>query len=121
MAFDIYGNGLIPGYCEVHPQVNEEYPCLLCRMDEYKHPMNKQKELEIQKEYEESLVPDKPFGVVEQIGQEIYQSMKGFRVKNTHAKKCAINAVNLVLKSASSDAIKNYYGKVLVYLENLKV
>ena len=27
---------------------------------------------------------------------EIYDSMKGFRVKNTHRKKCALNAVRLV-------------------------
>jgi len=30
MSFDIYGNTLRPGYCEVHPQVQEEYPCSLC-------------------------------------------------------------------------------------------
>lgn len=30
MAFDIYGNDLRPGYCEVHPQVGEEYPCWIC-------------------------------------------------------------------------------------------
>ena len=36
MAFDIYGNHLRPGYCEVHPDVKEEYPCRLC-MEEYEH------------------------------------------------------------------------------------
>lgn len=30
MSFDIYGNPLRRGYCEVHPQVHEEYPCSLC-------------------------------------------------------------------------------------------
>jgi len=30
MAFDIFGNTLKPGYCEVHPSMNEEYPCSLC-------------------------------------------------------------------------------------------
>jgi len=30
MAFDIYGNILRNGYCEVHPNVHEEYPCALC-------------------------------------------------------------------------------------------
>lgn len=33
MAYDIYGNNLRIGYCEVHPQVNEEYPCSLCYAD----------------------------------------------------------------------------------------
>lgn len=30
MAFDIYGGVLRRGYCEVHPDVPEEYPCHLC-------------------------------------------------------------------------------------------
>ena len=30
MAFDIYGNTLRGGHCEVHPHVHQEYPCDLC-------------------------------------------------------------------------------------------
>ena len=30
MAFDVYGERLTPGHCEVHPYVAEEYPCSLC-------------------------------------------------------------------------------------------
>lgn len=30
MAYDIYGNQLRRGYCEVHPNVHEEYPCSAC-------------------------------------------------------------------------------------------
>lgn len=30
MAYDIYGNDLRKGCCEVHPHVEEEYPCSLC-------------------------------------------------------------------------------------------
>jgi hypothetical protein len=30
MAFDIYGNHLRPGYCEVHPDVREPFPCSVC-------------------------------------------------------------------------------------------
>lgn len=30
MAFDIYGNDLRRGHCEVHPTVHEEYPCRIC-------------------------------------------------------------------------------------------
>lgn len=30
MAYDIYGNNLRKGYCEVHPYVYEEYPCYIC-------------------------------------------------------------------------------------------
>ena len=34
MSFDIYGNHLRRGYCEVHPNVHEEFPCSCCS-DEY--------------------------------------------------------------------------------------
>ena len=30
MSFDIYGNPLQRGHCEVHPHVHEEYPCSVC-------------------------------------------------------------------------------------------
>jgi len=30
MSFDIYGNNLRSGYCEVHPDVHQSYPCSLC-------------------------------------------------------------------------------------------
>lgn len=30
MSFDIYGNNLRGGHCEVHPHVHEEYPCSVC-------------------------------------------------------------------------------------------
>ena len=30
MAYDIYGNHLTPGHCEVHPDVYESYPCRHC-------------------------------------------------------------------------------------------
>ena len=30
MAYDIYGNHLRRGYCEVHPDIHEEYPCSEC-------------------------------------------------------------------------------------------
>lgn len=33
MSFDIYGQRLRAGYCEVHPRVHEEYPCSVCMAD----------------------------------------------------------------------------------------
>ena len=30
MSWDIYGNPLRRGHCEVHPDVHEEYPCFVC-------------------------------------------------------------------------------------------
>lgn len=36
MAYDIYGNILTKGYCEVHPGIPEEYPCFQC-VESQKH------------------------------------------------------------------------------------
>jgi hypothetical protein len=33
MAYDIHGNDLRPGHCEVHPWVHQEYPCSICEME----------------------------------------------------------------------------------------
>lgn len=33
MAYDIFGNHLQPGHCEVHPDVAEPYPCTCCFED----------------------------------------------------------------------------------------
>lgn len=30
MAFDIFGQRLLPGHCEVHPHIHDEYPCCMC-------------------------------------------------------------------------------------------
>ena len=30
MSWDIYGNPLARGHCDVHPHVHEEYPCSVC-------------------------------------------------------------------------------------------
>lgn len=34
MSFDIYGGRLRSGYCEVHPDVAESYPCSVCMMEQ---------------------------------------------------------------------------------------
>jgi hypothetical protein len=33
MSYDIYGQPLRRGHCEVHPHVAEEYPCSLCYIE----------------------------------------------------------------------------------------
>lgn len=33
MSFDIYGNNLRSGHCEVHPHVHESYPCSACMQE----------------------------------------------------------------------------------------
>lgn len=36
MTYDIYGNHLRRGHCEVHPWVHEEYPCSICYSESVK-------------------------------------------------------------------------------------
>lgn len=55
MAWDIYGNTLTPGYCEVHPWIHEEYPCHLCElMDEEYQEQRRQDDL-IRAHHEEQI------------------------------------------------------------------
>ncbi|MBO0323505.1 hypothetical protein J0X14_14445 [Muricauda sp. CAU 1633] len=35
--------------------------------------------------------------------KEIYDKMKGFRVKNSHRKKCALVAVDIILKDVGAE------------------
>ena len=35
MSWDIHGNPLSRGHCEVHPHIGEEYPCSLCLQDSH--------------------------------------------------------------------------------------
>jgi hypothetical protein len=37
MPYDIYGETLERGHCEVHPWVHEEYPCSCCYADHQRH------------------------------------------------------------------------------------
>lgn len=38
MGFDIYGNRLRVGHCEVHPHVHQEYPCDVCLSERRSKP-----------------------------------------------------------------------------------
>lgn len=59
MSYDIYGNNLKRGHCEVHPQVAEEYPCSLCYEQDKSRNRNKQQYNDIdrqqEKEYYEAM------------------------------------------------------------------
>ena len=46
MAYDIYGNNLARGHCEVHPWVGESYPCSLCYAESEPKYDPRQKEYE---------------------------------------------------------------------------
>ena len=64
MAFDIFGNRLRPGYCEVHPDVAEEYPCSLCtenRQQDERQSSQDRYDDEI-REWEEAMVAEAEHG-----------------------------------------------------------
>ena len=56
MAYDIYGNNLQRGHCEVHPWVHEEYPCSICctqsRQDDAIYKERKRQDDELRDMYE---------------------------------------------------------------------
>ncbi|TDD77118.1 hypothetical protein [Flavobacterium caseinilyticum] len=57
MAYDIYGNDLRRGYCEVHPHVHQEYPCdICCREIEQSNRQNEYNK-QMQKDYYKSIDP----------------------------------------------------------------
>lgn len=55
MAYDIYGNRLERGHCEVHPWVHHDYPCSRCEEEYYEHERGLQHE-EARQEHEAFLV-----------------------------------------------------------------
>jgi hypothetical protein len=55
MAYDIYGNNLRRGHCEVHPDVHEEYPCSLCYMEQSKHKEREMAEREHYEQWEQAI------------------------------------------------------------------
>ena len=46
MSYDIYGNPLRRGHCEVHPHVHEEYPCSVCIQENNNRNAQQQSESE---------------------------------------------------------------------------
>ncbi len=46
--YDIYGNPLRPGYCEVHPDIPEPWPCSVCELERVER--EREKELERERE-----------------------------------------------------------------------
>jgi hypothetical protein len=52
-GYDIYGERLLNGCCEVHPWIQEEYPCYRCIQMQEQSIQQKQAEIEYYKEMEE--------------------------------------------------------------------
>lgn len=52
MSYDIWGNPLKSGYCEVHPDVHSPYPCECCLEESYDSERYRQAEAEAARDYE---------------------------------------------------------------------
>jgi len=42
MSYDIYGQSLRRGHCEVHPDIHQEYPCVMCLAREREDQENRE-------------------------------------------------------------------------------
>lgn len=53
MAYDIHGNHLQPGHCEVHPWVHQSYPCSICISENNRDVQRRKADYQAQTEYEQ--------------------------------------------------------------------
>ena len=68
MAFDIYGENLRGGHCEVHPWVHEEFPCSICYSEsDQRHEQEKSNSVQYQ-EYCEAQAKEWEISLNENIG-----------------------------------------------------
>jgi len=63
MAFDIYGEHLERGHCEVHPHVHEEYPCSICLNESSKRQEQDQKARDYARQAEKEYIAESLRGV----------------------------------------------------------
>lgn len=64
-----------------------------------------------------------------EVAKELFNKMKGFRVKHSHSKKCALIAVNFIISAnphsnpfnTETYSTMSYWEEVKQELENLKV
>lgn len=66
MAYDIYGNTLRRGHCEVHPHVAEEYPCSVC--------ISEKRQRDTMEQYEESQIEEH-----QQLEAKLYNMVLAFK------------------------------------------
>ena len=68
MSYDIYGNQLSRGHCEVHPYVHEEYPCSVCDMEHRRHQEERHRHNEMlqaqEAEYHKQCIEDHAYSEI---------------------------------------------------------
>jgi hypothetical protein len=58
MGWDIYGERLTPGHCEVHPWVAQGYPCSICDIENERDQVNRKQFMDAEREYYEQMEQD---------------------------------------------------------------
>ena len=58
MPYDIYGQSLRSGHCEVHPDVHQEYPCYLCVTENQQRQEHMTQQRQYEEEYYEQYCKD---------------------------------------------------------------
>jgi hypothetical protein len=100
MSYDIFGNNLQQGCCEVHPWVHETYPCSLCYAE---NKTSKQQKEYYDDGYNEYCV---------QMEQEHYESLaKDFSLYFKFI--CWLDEMLIVLSAKIKEHKKNVMNKVL--------
>lgn len=99
MSWDIYGNPLRRGYCEVHPDVHQEYPCSICMA---------QKQQQSQ-----------PHNELDQLQYEFAQ--QGGYIRHLESERAALAAQVEALKrdAVPNEQGKNRYGLDVAYFRNV--
>ena len=58
MSYDVYGEILRKGYCEVHPDMDQPYPCDICLRGEYDRYKQSEESKKQEEEYEKKIIQD---------------------------------------------------------------
>ena len=87
MSWDIYGNPLRRGHCEVHPHVHEEYPCSVCMAEK-----------------RQQLQPEPYYNVVEQLQSELAE--QGEYIRRLESERNTLASLVQVLRDENA----KYFG-----------
>jgi len=102
MAFDIYGENLRRGHCEVHPHVHEEYPCSVCIAEA------EQREQRQGRDKQHYLL-----GQAQQRIEELEAKNRRLQAENKRLKRLAVYIYNSGYSTGHEDTVEGRYTDVL--------
>jgi len=102
MAFDIYGENLRRGHCEVHPHVHEEYPCSVCIAEA------EQREQRQGRDEQHYLL-----GQAQQRIEELEAKNRRLQAENKRLKRLAVYIYNSGYSTGHEDIVEGRYTDVV--------